>query len=209
MFLTLKALEVAGRPTAQEKRNQCRVRSRAVIDIAKKFHHNFDEFSNRNPITRLFQAEASGEGSLVLSIRGQLDSTSTGSIWREAMNVLDHSPAGRVVMDTRILDSPIVMEPGPLFCLSCGVAKRREAERWRSMISRNRLNASSISMAGRTPRFPCQLPAESPSSSYRPGEHPSSSGGDVQILIAFVGELLLGFSMLQRIRAGYGGRMRS
>ena len=45
------------------------------------------------------QAEASGEGTLVLSIRGQLDSTSTGSIWREAMKALDHSPAGRVVVD--------------------------------------------------------------------------------------------------------------
>jgi len=136
------------------------------------------------------QAKASGEGTLVLSIRGQLDSTSTGSIWREAMKALDHSPAGRVVMDAS----------GLTYCDGTGAAfllelVRRQTKGGGTLEIHNLQERFErlLDLYGRTnPEISVSTPDESPSFVEQIGRASFKVWKDVQVLIAFVGELSVG-----------------
>ena len=136
------------------------------------------------------QAQASGEGELVLSIRGQLDSTSTGSIWRNAMDALDDSPAGRVVVDASELT----------YCDGTGAAfllelLRRQTQAGGTLEIQGLQEpfARLLDLYGRTePEMSVSAPTEPPSFIEQTGRASLKVWNDVQILIAFVGELSAG-----------------
>ena len=136
------------------------------------------------------QAQASGEGELVLSIRGQLDSTSTGSIWRNAMDALGDSPAGRVVVDASELT----------YCDGTGAAfllelLRRQTQAGGTLEIQGLQEpfARLLDLYGRTePEMSVSASAEPPSFIEQTGRASLKVWNDVQILIAFVGELSAG-----------------
>lgn len=60
----------------------------------------------------LLSSKTQDNGTLILSIRGRLDATTTGTVWREALQLVDRNRPQRLILDARALE----------YCDGAGVA---------------------------------------------------------------------------------------
>lgn len=136
------------------------------------------------------QVRVSTEGALILAIVGRLESTTTGPVWRQAMQVLEREKVPRVILDASRLT----------YCDGAGVALLLQLRR-HQLKTGGELEIHDLQkpferlldLYGRTgPEMSVSSPAESHSFVEQIGRASVKIWKDVRILIGFVGELSVG-----------------